>query len=316
VLQRLSELLAHLKPGYREHTEVRTKPRGQIQWPSYVAHQMATGRWHHLPCRFSELGADSRLRQAVRWTLERLRNDLASAGGSDTMALTLAAFALRLLDEVADVPACRPRRGELERNLGAGPLATAVLREGLRAIGWIVDERGLGGGRSSDGLAWALPLEQLWERYVEKVTRDEAACSGGRVRVGRLGETTVPLLWNDRSHRALGHLVPDVVMKTPHGVEIVDAKYKAHFADLDSAGWNAFTDDVKSNLRADVHQILAYAATCGDAQSVTATLVYPVSTALYDELTLRSQDVVSATIPIGCRSMQLRLRALPFARSI
>lgn len=313
VLQRLNDLLSHLKPGYQERIEVRTHPRGQIQWSAYIANQMATGRWHHLPCKFSEIGTDSRLRQTIRWTLERIRLDLAATGGSDPMALILATLAMHLLDQVADVPSRRPYRGELERNLGAGPLASAVLREGLRAIGWIVDERGLGGGRSSDGLAWTLPLETLWERYVEKFARSEASLSGGRVRVGRLGETTVPLPWDHRSHRAIGHLIPDFIVENRNWVEIIDAKYKAHFADLDVAGWNAFTEDAKESLRADVHQVLAYAAVCGDVTNVTATLVYPVSAVLYDELNLRSQHIVSASIPVGTRVKQLRLRALPFS---
>jgi len=313
VLQRLTDLLSHLKPGYQERIEVRTHPRGQIQWPTYIAKQMATGRWHHLPCKFSELGTDSRLRQTIRWTLERIRLDLAATGGSDPMALILATLAMHLLDQVADVPSRRPYRGELERNLGAGPLTSAVVREGLRAISWIVDERGLGGGRSSDGLAWTLQLETLWERYVEKFARSDAALSGGRVRVGRLGETTVPLPWDHRSHRAIGHLIPDIIVETPNGIEIIDAKYKAHFADLDVAGWNAFTEDAKESLRADVHQVLAYAAVCGDVANIKATLVYPVSVGLYDELQLRSQHIVSASIPVGTRLKQLRLRALPFA---
>lgn len=313
VLRRLNELLAHLKPGYRERVEVRSHPRGQIQWPAYVASQMATGRWHHLPCRFSELGADSRLRQTIRWALERIRLDLALTGGSDPMVSILARLAAHLLDQVADVPSRRPYRGELERSFGAGPLISGIVREGLRAIGWIADEKGLGGGRSSDGLSWALSLETLWERYVEKFTRAEAALSGGHVRAGRLGETTVPLPWNHRSHRALGHLIPDIVVESSRALEIVDAKYKAHFADLDVAGWSAFTEDAKESLRADVHQALAYAAVCGDVENVTATLVYPVSSRLYEELHLRSQHIVSASIPVGTRLKRLRLRALPFS---
>jgi len=46
-----------------------------------------------------------------------------------------------------------------------------ALRRGIEAIAWIVDERGLGGGNERDGLAWVLPLEKLWESYVESVYR-------------------------------------------------------------------------------------------------------------------------------------------------
>jgi hypothetical protein len=311
-LHRLAELLAHLRLGYRERTEVRRHPRGQIQWSSYVSRQLPSGKWHHLPCRFSELETDSRLRQAVRWTLERLRNDLTEQSTSDLVAILLTALARQLLEQVADVPARRPNRGELDPTLMGGAMASAAFREGLRAIGWIVDERGLGGGRSSDGLAWCLPLEQLWERYVEAVYRAEATRTGGKLRVGRLGETTIPLPWSDPLHRSLGHLVPDAIIRRPDSIQIVDAKYKAHFADLDATRWHQFTEEMQAAHRADIHQILAYAAAYGDAPTVQATLVYPVPQRLATVLADRGQDRSTAILPVGQRTITLELRALPF----
>jgi hypothetical protein len=312
VLQRLADLLAHLRPGYRERTEVRTHPRGQIQWPTYVSNHLPAGRWHHLPCRFSELDTDSRLRQAVRWTLERLRNDLSTAGAADPVALALIAQILQLLERVIDVPARRPMRGELERNLGGTTVASLAVREGLRAMGWIVDERGLGGGRTSDGLAWTLPLELLWERYVERLVGEEAARSGGRVRAGRLGETTVPLAWNDSAHKSLGHLVPDFVVQRTDGIEIIDAKYKSHFAELDATRWSAWAEEAQASMRADIHQVLAYAATAGSAEKVSATLIYPVRQALYENLHDRGRTQSEALIPVGTRQITLRIRAVAF----
>lgn len=312
VLRRLADLLAHLRLGYAERNEVRSHPRGQIQWPNYVTRQLPTGRWHHLPCRFSELDTDSRLRQAVRWTLERLRCDLGATGGADPVALSLIAQIVHLLEQVVDVPSRRPQRGELERNFGGGPMASVALREGLQAMGWIVDERGLGGGRTSDGLAWTLPLEQLWERYVERLVRDEAARTGGRVRVGRLGETTVPLAWNDPSHRALGHLVPDLVVRRPDSIEIIDAKYKSHFADLDANRWYALAEETQASMRADLHQVLAYAATVGSADQIRATLIYPVRRSLYEDLHQCNRSQTEALISVGSRQIILRMQAAAF----
>jgi 5-methylcytosine-specific restriction endonuclease McrBC regulatory subunit McrC len=182
----------------------------------------------------------------------------------------------------------------------------------LRAIGWIVDERGLGGGRTSDGLSWSLPLEQLWERQVESVVRHEAANTGGQVRTGRLRETIIPLPWDHASHRSLGHLVPDFVIQRAETLEIVDAKYKAHFADLDYTRWTTFAEGAKESLRADIHQVLAYAALFPPVETVLATLMYPVNQELYADLRVSYRDVVTATIPVGSRSMKLSLRALPF----
>jgi hypothetical protein len=92
-----------------------------------------------------------------------------------------------------------------------------------------VDERGLGRGRELDGLAWSLPLDRLWEAYVEGLIPREVAFTGGEVRVGRLGQTTFQLEWSDPTHRSLGHLVPGIVARRGRSVRIVDAKYKAHW---------------------------------------------------------------------------------------
>ena len=315
VLQRLAELLEHLRRGYRERLEVRTHPRGQIQWGEYITRQMQAGQWHRLPCRFSELDTDTKLRQAIRWTLERIRVELLGAGGRDAIALKLASHIVRLLEQLADVAPRRPTRNELELQTASGIAGSEFLREGLRAMGWIVDERGLGGGRSSDGLAWNLPLEVLWERYVEHVVRDEARRSGGRVRVGRVGETTVPLRWSDGTHRALSHLVPDFVVHRADGIEIVDAKYKSHYADLDESRWATLEEEVQASMRADIHQVLAYAATCGAADRVKASLIYPVRRELYERLDRADRAQSQALIPVGAREVSLCLRAIPFGNS-
>lgn len=312
VLRRLKELLANLRPGYVERNEVRSHPRGQIQWQTYLTRQLPSGRWHHLPCRFSEMDTDSRLRQAVRWTLERLNCDLGAVGGGDQIALSLIGQIVLLLEQVLDVPARRPLRGELERDMGGGSMTSLALLEGLRAMSWIVDERGLGGGRTSDGLAWTLPLEQLWERYVESLLREEAGRTGGQVRVGRSGETVVPLAWDNRSHRALGHLVPDFVVHRPDGIEIVDAKYKSHFADLDANRWSALAEETQASMRADLHQVLAYAATAGSSDKIRATLIYPVRRNLYDDLKQCDRAETKALIPVGSRQITLSIKAVPF----
>lgn len=312
VLHRLKDLLQHLRPGYTQIEEIRTHPRGHIRWESYLHRQMPTGRWHHLPCRFSELDTDSNLRQLVRWTLERLHNDLSAVGGSDLIAISLIGQIFLLLENVLDVPARRPIRGELEKNIGGGLMASPALREGIKAIGWIVDERGLGGGRTSDGLAWTLPLEQLWERYVESLVRDDVVRTGGKLRIGRLGETVVPLTWNNSSHKALGHLVPDFVVHRHDGIEIVDAKYKSHYADLDTSRWSALAEEIQSSMRADLHQILAYAATAGAANKISATLIYPVRRSLYDDLQQYNRTESRAIIPVGQRQITLGMKAVAF----
>jgi 5-methylcytosine-specific restriction endonuclease McrBC regulatory subunit McrC len=105
--------------------------------------------------------------------------------------------------------------------------------------------------------------------------------------------------------------VPDFVLQRGREIHVVDAKYKAHFTDLDEHGWREFQDDQRSAHRADVHQVLAYAGLF-DAEHVTATLVYPVRRDAYLTLAERGQDRSIATLYHGNREVSLELRGLPF----
>ena len=110
-------------------------------------------------------------------------------------------MAVLMMEKLADVPPIKPARDDMTWLSGGGRLVEEVVQRGLEAIAWVVDERGLGGGRELDGLAWQLPLDQLWETYVEAVVRKESAATGGDVKVGRLGQTLFPLHWSDPSDR-------------------------------------------------------------------------------------------------------------------
>lgn len=312
VMERLRELLAHLRRGYVERTELLTAPRGQIQWGQYVRKQMPAGAWHQLPCRYTELDSDTRLRQVIRWALEKVCRDMGLVISDDSVGLLLLQELKQLLEIVSDVKPRRPDRHELDGRQSNQSMLSTYLQRGLQAISWVSDERGLGGGQNTDGLSWSLSLEDLWERYVESVVKRDAALSGGTVRIGRRGETVVPLPWNDPFHRPLGHLVPDFVIHRGNSVEIVDAKYKSHFADLDANRWTELAEETQSAMRADIHQVLAYAAAVGSADFVKATLVYPVRQSVYEELTLRKRTESKALIPVGSRKISLCIKAAAF----
>ncbi|MBM3298444.1 MAG: hypothetical protein FJ012_11490 [Chloroflexi bacterium] len=300
-----------MSPGYREREEVLLQPRGDIVWGKYVRASLARGAWHHVPCRFPDLTADPTLRRHIRWALERIHRSLLAVGVSDLVALSLAAIAVRLIESLGDVVPLMPRKEELDRRVMGYRMLGETLRRGIEAISWIVDERGLGGRSASDGLPWVLHLEKLWEGYVESVYRKEAADSGGEVRVGRLGETVFPLNWSDPTHRTLGHLVPDIVIKKGRAIHLVDAKYKAHLTEVEESGWRQFEDETREAHRADLHQILAYASLY-DAEEVIATLVYPLRYPTYAALRERNRDRSHAELFHGGRTVRLELRGLPF----
>ena len=311
VIARLAQLLRSMRRGYAEAEQVLRRPRGRILWDRYRVESLSRGHWDRLPCRFPDLERDPRLRRAIRWTLERIHRDLVRVGGGDRISTELARLAVVMIDQLSDVVAVKPGRDDMSRLSGAGRVVEEVVRRGLEAIAWIVDERGLGGGRELDGLAWQLPLDQLWETYVEAMVRKEAAATGGEVKVGRLGQTLFPMHWSDPSHRSLGHLVPDIVVRRGRTVHVVDAKYKAHLAELDEAGWHRFTDEQREAHRSDLHQVLAYAALY-DAEEITATLIYPLRLNTWESLAARGKDVSKAELLHGGRRVTLQLRGIPF----
>lgn len=311
VLMRLEALLHSLSPGYNQAEEILLRPRGRVIWTRYLGDSLVRGVWHHIPCRFPDLATDPLLRRYIRWTLERLHRELLEIGSNDLTALNLAVLAIRLIESLADVTSLMPRRQELDRLLVGSRIFSETLLRGIEAIAWIVDERGLGGGNERDGLSWILPLEKLWENYIESVYRREAADVGGEVKVGRLGETVFPLNWSDPTHRTLGHLVPDIVIKRGSSVQVVDAKYKAHLSEVDETGWWRFEEETREAHRADLHQILAYASLY-EAEEVTATLVYPLRYSTYIALRERRRDRSFAELFHGGRLVRLELRGLPF----
>jgi hypothetical protein len=185
------------------------------------------------------------------------------------------------------------------------------MARGLQALGWLVDERGLGGGRELDGLAWTLRLDRLWELFVAAQVDDLARRDGGKVFLGHKGQTTFPLQWTDWSLRSLGHLAPDIVLHRRDEVRVFDAKYKAHFADLDEASWYRMADEIRESHRADLHQVLAYAALF-EAPRIFATLVYPLRPSVFVALHNRGRDVARANLFHGGRQLTLELQGLPF----
>ena len=311
VLYRLQALLNAVTRGYAVREEVRQSPRGRVIWPRYISESLTKGAWDRLPCRFPDLAIDPDIRSSIRWAVERVRSELVSVGGSEQVGAALILLASRLLNLLADVRPQKPRSDQLQRFFRNKALIDTALLQGLQAIGWVVDERGLGGGQEMDGLSWQLPLETLWERFVEARIREEVAREGGELTVGRLGQTVFPLHWSTNTARSMTHLVPDIVVRRGKAIRVVDAKYKAHFAELDEQAWTKMTDEIRDSHRADIHQVLAYASLY-DAEEITATLVYPLRHSTWEALHARQRDRARAELFHGKRCIRLELRGLPF----
>lgn len=294
VVRRLEGLLAHRRSSFVERSELRRSPRGQVQWGTWARRQVPTGQWASLPCRFSDLSDDPDLMAAVRWTLRRLEGDL-SGDSSTGPARVLRRRIDALLLQTGEGPAVRPQS---EVRTFDSWVADAV-----EAMGWVAEERGLGGARSLDGLAWDLVVAELWEEWVRSFTRDLAP------RLGLVApsdaEVRRPLRWSG-AIVSMGSLAPDVGLFGAERTVWLDAKYKAHLTLLSRHGWGGLGERVREAHRADLHQALAYAA-LADVDRIDSLLVYP---------SLRASDLpdphAAATVASGNRRVRLILAALPF----
>jgi len=210
-----------------------------------------------------------------------------------------------LLRALGPGPARRPGLG----GLVAPALAPEWLRSAVEAMAWVRDERGLGGARSLDGLPWSLPVNSLWEAWVEAFLQSLALRLGGRLSTARQGSTSRPLVWRTRT-RSMGHLAPDFLLELPGRAVWIDAKYKDHLRRLAVQDWSGLPVTLRESHRADLHQALAYAM-LAEAPRVDTFLVYPGVAGPAGELAAPPVFALADLVATG-RQVRLGLGSIPF----
>jgi hypothetical protein len=224
------------------------------------------------------------------------------------------ALAESLLLKVHAVPACRPSSRDVDRWLRR-PLRSEILFEGLQAIDWTVEDRGLAGLSDLEGIPWTMPMELFFEAWVETVLRAVAIRTDGRLRVGRKRETVSPLAWEPPYLGSQKSLVPDLVFELPECTCIIDAKYKPQWEELQQGRWDAQEDGIRDEHRRDLLQILAY-ANLVKAPLVICCLVYPSSSATWESLCQRRQLFHKADIMVRSRRTLVWLTAVPMCAPV
>lgn len=294
VVRRLDAFLRHRKRGFIEREEIRQTPRGRVDWTRWARVHMPSGRWTSLPCRYPDPSDDPELMAAVRWTLARLDDDLALFHEASAARLLRA----RVADLRAQVGAGLLRRPSTEFEAGAG----GWVGEAVQAMGWVAEERGLGGSRALDGMSWDLPIDEVWEAWVDAFVSDLAPRCGFTAL--RRGDTTRRLNWATPTS-SMRMLIPDSGLRGDGRIVWVDAKYKAHLQLLVHHGWSGLEESTRAAHRADLHQALAY-ATLDDVERVDSILVYPDLSAED-----RGRPAI-ATVASGRKRVRLLLLGLPF----
>lgn len=311
ILTRLKSLLDTLQRRFTITEADLRAPRGAVNWALYASNRFPTGNALSVPCRFPDLRDDEELRSAIHWVVRRHRESLlGQAAGGLVVRQLLALCELliaRLSGVVPRMPGASTRTSWSRRSV-----VPRIFHEGLQAIDWTVDERGLAGMSDLSGLAWRMDMDAFFESWVETIAETVSRRIGAQLTVGRTQATRVYLDWQPPAAGSQRSLLPDVVLARPDVVVIFDAKYKRHAEEIERLGWSNADEHLREQHRNDVLQALAY-STLFDAPRVVACLVYPASPAAWKSMSARGRTITRARVRSGRRSIELALAAVPLS---
>jgi 5-methylcytosine-specific restriction endonuclease McrBC regulatory subunit McrC len=311
VIERLELLVRQLTRRFELTEQTLSAPKGTILWQPYISRQIAKGNLHHVPCRFPDLRDDRLLKGMIRWTLERQARSLSSQLEHGAFIHQLLERVQGLIAHVRDVAPVRPTES-LTYNMGRLPLRSEVFHEGLQAIEWTAEERGLAGLCELEGIPWVMEMDQFFEAWVEHVLEHVTRHTGGVLRRGRTRQTLVPLHWDPPSGGTQLSLLPDLVLEAADFTLIADAKYKRHLEEFISQGRWEVAEETRERHRADIFQVLAYSGLF-QARTTLAVLIYPCRMETWRSLRERGRLIQKAILPVAGRSCELWLTAMPMA---
>ena len=311
VLARLKALLDRLERRFEIITETQSAPKGRVEWTQYATRQLPHGKFLSVPCTFADLRDDRQIKGAIRYAIEKQLRSLETQCEHGAFIHRLIAFAESLLLRVHGVSSRRPIHGETQTWLRR-PLRSDVFADGMQAVDWTVEERGLAGISDLDGIPWMMPMEKFFEAWVETILRKVAQRGGGGLRTGRRRETVAALAWEPPYRGSQRSLVPDLILEAENIAVIVDAKYKRHWEEMQDRDWHGQTDDLREQHRADLLQVLAY-ANLVDARQIVCCLVYPCSMETWKSLERRGRLFHQSELVNRGRRIRVWLTAMPMS---
>lgn len=309
ILLRIERLLKQLDRRFEYTQADLTAPRGQVNWPHYAEVKLSRGNFLSVPCRFPDLRDDRQLKGAIHFTLRKQLASLQSQRTAGVVVLQLLRLCQGLLEKVRDTPAIQPSQNTLNSWL-RGSISTEVFKEGIQAVEWTVDEKGLAGLGDLQGLPWVLPMDIFFEAWVETIAGHLAKKTGGILRSGRQRQTVTPLSWTPPYLGSQRYLLPDVILEREHETIIFDAKYKNHWEEINRDGWFGIDKELQERHRNDLLQVLAY-STVSESKRVVCCLAYPCRAQTWHSLVNRQRPYHKASVRAGTRRVDLILTAVP-----
>lgn len=314
ILARIKALLDLLSRRFETVDELRAAPHGHVRWSMYATRHIPRANFLAIPCTFPDLRDDRFLKGAIRYALERQLQSLQTQIEHGAFIHRLIEFCQQMLQRVCMVPVYVPSAAMLTSWLQR-PLKSQFFAEGLQAIEWTVEDRGLAGLSDLEGIPWTLSMEQFFEAWTETILQTVARRTGGQLKVGRKRETTQPISWNPSYAGSQKALMPDLWLEWNSTTLIVDAKYKRHWEELHEHSWSQLEEELREQHRNDLFQILAY-ANLARTQQIIACLAYPCSFDNWKYLKEKGKLLHKAEIAVGSRLLYLWLTAFPMVNKI
>lgn len=313
ILLRLQALLKALNRRFEMVEEELQAPKGAVLWSSYALNQIPRAKFLNMACRFPDLRDDRELKSAIHFVLRKQAASLESQKHIGVVQ-TLLSLCHNLLRQVQAFPAHQPPMPTMRQWL-SHPMRREAFRDGLQAIEWTIEDRGLAGLSDFQGLPWLMSMEEYFEAVAETLTERLARQVGGTVKVGRKRETVKSIEWEPPYIGSQRFLLPDVVLSKEGETVIVDAKYKVHWEELRTETWYNVEDQLREHHRADLLQVLAYSTTFSTPK-ITACLLYPCRMSTWESMVTSDRTFHKASIPAGNRQINLILTAVPLEAGI
>jgi McrBC 5-methylcytosine restriction system component len=314
ILVRIANLMKSMGRRFEVITELKNAPRGQVRWNEYASRSLPVGQFLSVPCTFPDLRQDRYLLGTVRYCLDRIIDALASQIEHGGPVNRLIALAEQLLLLVRDIPAFVPPPTQMAAWLRR-PVRTEFYVDGLQALQWTIERRGLAGASKLEGIPWVMEMERFFEAWVETLFYSIARATGGMMKVGRLRQTTRPIAWDPPYTGSQKSLIPDLWLQWGATTLVLDAKYKRHFEELRTHTWGAIEAEWKEQHRNDLLQVLAY-ANLAESRTIVSCLVYPCTPSTWTYLKQSGKLFHKAEITVGPRALHLWMTAAPMKATV
>jgi len=314
ILVRIRNLLRSMDRRFDMVNEIHNAPRGRVRWSEYASRSLSTGRFLSVPCTFPDLRQDQHLLGTVRYCLERVIEAIVSQVERGAFVHRLIEFAQQLLFLVRDVPVFVPSSNQMETWLRK-PLKTELFKDGVQALQWTIEKRGLAGASKLEGIPWIMEMERFFEAWIETLFHSIARTTGGIMKTGRLQQTTRAIAWDPPYTGSQKSLIPDLWLQWGSTTLVLDAKYKRHFEELLTHSWSAIEAEWKEEHRSDLLQVLAY-ANLAESRTIVSCLIYPCAPTTWTRLKDAGKLFHKAEITAGTRSLHLWMTAVPMKAAV